>query len=98
MRGDGEQPRKVVGELGDLFRSPVWSADGKQIAFLRGVYHPGEYGVEPQIEILDVTTNVRKVVMSHARFGPALAWIERPSGLCAGRNSHPARTIPTPGR
>ena len=74
MRADGEQPRKVVGELGDLFRSPVWSADGKQIAFLRGVYHPGEYGVEPQIEILDVTTNVRKVVMSHARFGPALAW------------------------
>ena len=74
MSADGEQPRKVVGELGDLFRSPVWSADGKQIAFLRGVYHPGEYGVEPQIEILDVTTNVRKVVMSHARFGPALAW------------------------
>ena len=74
MRADGEQSRKLGGELGDLFRSPVWSADGKQIAFLRGVYHPGEYGVEPQIEILDVASNVRKVVMSHARFGPALAW------------------------
>jgi Tol biopolymer transport system component/DNA-binding winged helix-turn-helix (wHTH) protein len=74
MRADGEQARKLAGQLGDLFRSPVWSADGKQIAFLRGVYHPGEYGVEPQIEILDVASNERKVVMSHARFGPALAW------------------------
>jgi len=74
MRADGDQPRKLAGELGDLFRSPVWSVDGKQIAFLRGVYHPAEYGVEPQIEILDLASNVRKVVMSHARFGPALAW------------------------
>jgi Tol biopolymer transport system component/DNA-binding winged helix-turn-helix (wHTH) protein len=74
MRADGEQPRKLAGQLGDLFRSPVWSTDGKQVAFLRGVYHPGEYGVEPQIEILDVASNFRKVVMSQAWFGPALAW------------------------
>jgi Tol biopolymer transport system component/DNA-binding winged helix-turn-helix (wHTH) protein len=75
MRADGQQARKVAGELGDLFRSPVWSANGKQIAFLRGVYHPGQYGVVPQIEILDIASNERKVVMSQARFGPALAWI-----------------------
>jgi Tol biopolymer transport system component/DNA-binding winged helix-turn-helix (wHTH) protein len=74
MRADGEQSRKVAGEVGDLFRSPVWSADSKQIAFLRGVYRHGEYGVEPQIEILDVTSGERKVVMSQVRFGPALAW------------------------
>jgi Tol biopolymer transport system component/DNA-binding winged helix-turn-helix (wHTH) protein len=74
MHANGEQSRKVAGDLGDLFRSPVWSTDGKQVAFLRGVYHPGEYGVVPQIEILDVASNVRKVVLSQARFGPALAW------------------------
>jgi Tol biopolymer transport system component len=76
MRADGEQSRKLAGQLGDLFRSPVWSTDGKQIAFLRGVYHPGEccYGVVPQIEILDVASNLRKVVLSQVRFGPALAW------------------------
>jgi len=74
MRADGDQSRKIAGELGDLFRSPVWSADGKQIAFLRGVYHHEEYGVEPQIEILDVASLERRVFMSRARFGPALAW------------------------
>jgi Tol biopolymer transport system component/DNA-binding winged helix-turn-helix (wHTH) protein len=74
MRADGQQSRKLAGQLGDLFRSPIWSADGKQIAFLRGVYHPGEYGVEPQIEILDLVSNQRNVVMSDARFGPTLAW------------------------
>ena len=74
MRADGEQSRKIAGEIGELFRSPVWSADGKQIAFLRGIYRHGEYGVEPQIEILDVASGERKVVMSQARLGPALAW------------------------
>jgi len=74
MGSDGQQPRKIAGDLGDLFRSPVWSGDGMHIAFLRGVYRPGQYGVQPQIEILDVASNERKVVKDGARFGPALAW------------------------
>ncbi len=74
MSADGQQSRKIAGEIGDLFRSPVWSADGKEIGFLRGVYHPGEYGVVPQIEILDLRTNERTVVLSHARLGGAMAW------------------------
>ncbi len=82
MGADGEQPRKLAGELGDLFRSPVWSRDGKRIAFLRGVYHPGNYGVQPQIEILDLASNQRRVVMSHARLGPALAWTEIAWCMC----------------
>jgi len=76
MRADGQQSHKIAGELGDLFRSPAWSTDGKQIAFLRGVYRPGTYGVQAQIEILDPATSHRLVVPILGRLGPALAWIE----------------------
>ena len=75
MRSDGEQPRRLAGDPGDLFRSPVWSADGKQIAFLRGVYRPGTMDIAPQIEILDLPSGVRKVVLAAPRLGPALAWV-----------------------
>ena len=75
MGADGEQPRKLAGQTGDLFRSPAWSQDGKRIAFLRGVYRAGTYGIQPQIEILDLATSQRWVVSSEARLGPALAWV-----------------------
>jgi Tol biopolymer transport system component/DNA-binding winged helix-turn-helix (wHTH) protein len=71
MRADGQQPRQIAGELGDLFRSPVWSADGKRVAFLRAAYR----GADPQIEILDLANNQHTVVLTNTRLGPALAWL-----------------------
>src|SRR4051812_16320298 len=72
MRADGEQSRKLAGELGDLFRSPVWSAMARKSRFCEACITPGEYGVESQIEILDVARGERKVVLSQAQLGPAL--------------------------
>lgn len=75
MSSDGAQPRKIAGDLGDLFRSPAWSPDGKQIVYLRGVYQPGTLDIAPQIEIFDLTSNQRKLVLAQPRLGPAVAWI-----------------------
>jgi len=75
MGADGEHPRKLAGQTGDLFRSPVWSQDGDRVAFVRGVYRAGTYGIQPQIEILDLASNQRWTVSSEARLGPALAWV-----------------------
>jgi Tol biopolymer transport system component/DNA-binding winged helix-turn-helix (wHTH) protein len=75
MGSDGEHPRKLAGQTGDLFRSPVWSQDGDRVAFVRGVYRAGTYGIQPQIEILDLASNQRWTVSSEARLGPALAWV-----------------------
>ena len=87
MGSDGQQPRKIAGDLGDLFRSPVWSGDGMHIAFLRGVYRPGQYGVQPQIEILDVASNERKVGEGRSTLwtGTGMDW--RSPRLCAGRSA-----------
>ena len=76
MHADGGQERKLAGEVGDLFRSLVWSRDGKRIAFLRAGYSSGTLGVQPQIEILDITNNQRTVVLAQSPLGPAMAWVD----------------------
>ena len=61
-----------------LFPFARMVCDGKQVAFVRGVYHPGTLDVEPQLEILDLASNERRVVLK-TRLGPAwpglaIAW------------------------
>jgi Tol biopolymer transport system component/DNA-binding winged helix-turn-helix (wHTH) protein len=53
MAADGEQPRKLGGEDGDLVGALAWSPDGTKIAYLRGrlAY---SYGVSGAIEFVDV--------------------------------------------
>jgi Tol biopolymer transport system component/DNA-binding winged helix-turn-helix (wHTH) protein len=75
MHSDGGQPRKIAGEVGDLFRSPIWSPAGKQIVYLRGMYQPGSLDIAPQIEIFDLASNQRRVVLAQAGLGPAVAWV-----------------------
>ena len=50
---DGTQPRKLVGEEGDLFGSVTWSPDGNRIAYTRAHFDYG-YGAKGAIEICDL--------------------------------------------
>jgi Tol biopolymer transport system component/DNA-binding winged helix-turn-helix (wHTH) protein len=50
---DGTQPRKLVGEEGDLFGSVTWSPTGKMIAYTKAHFDYG-YGAKGAIEILDL--------------------------------------------
>jgi len=49
---DGTQPRKLVGDEGDLFGAVTWSPDGRKIAFTRTRFEY-RYGARGSIEILD---------------------------------------------
>jgi Tol biopolymer transport system component/DNA-binding winged helix-turn-helix (wHTH) protein len=50
---DGTQPRKLIGDEGDLFGAVTWSPDGKKIAYTRARFEYG-YGSKGGIEILNV--------------------------------------------
>ena len=55
MAADGSQPRKLVGEDGDVFGSMAWSPDAAQLAYTRGKYSYIS-GVQGMIQMVDVQT------------------------------------------
>jgi Tol biopolymer transport system component/DNA-binding winged helix-turn-helix (wHTH) protein len=78
MQADGTNPRKLLGGRQDIFGSPVWSPNGKQIAYVRGKYRPGTFGFQGQIEIYQLdsgrTTGWTKVVTASPLLTAALVW------------------------
>jgi Tol biopolymer transport system component/DNA-binding winged helix-turn-helix (wHTH) protein len=50
---DGTQPRKLIGDEGDLFGAVTWSPDGRKIAYTRTRFEYG-YGARGSIEILNL--------------------------------------------
>jgi len=52
MAANAEQPRKLVGEDGDVFGALAWSADGARIAYTRGRVSYS-FGVKGAIEFVD---------------------------------------------
>ena len=53
MDADGAQPRRLVGEAGDVFGALAWSPDGSRIAYTRGRFSY-DYGVKGMIEVLEL--------------------------------------------
>jgi Tol biopolymer transport system component/DNA-binding winged helix-turn-helix (wHTH) protein len=73
-RSDGEQPHKLMGSGEDVFGPPVWSPDGKHLAFMRGRFASGMPFIRCQLETLNVATGEINTQLSMAGLRPTIAW------------------------
>jgi Tol biopolymer transport system component len=77
---NGEQPRKLLGQEGDLFGAMAWSPNGRKIAYTRARFEYG-FGEKAAIEVLDINgqhasaavLNVTSVLSLAGLNGP-LSW------------------------
>ena len=74
MQADGQQPRKILGQLGDNFESVVWSPDSRHIAFVRTVFMHGWLESEASLGICDPVSTNTKYILSSSRLRGAVAW------------------------
>jgi Tol biopolymer transport system component/DNA-binding winged helix-turn-helix (wHTH) protein len=73
-RASGEGPHKLIGGGDDVFGPPVWSPDGKRLAYMRGKFATGIPWIRCQLEILNVASGERHVLLSSVGLGPTIAW------------------------
>jgi Tol biopolymer transport system component len=64
----------VVGDSEDVFGPPVWSPDGKHLAFMRGKFTAGMPFIRCQLEIVNVKTGETATLLSTAGLRPTIAW------------------------
>ncbi len=74
MSADGEHPRKVFGDPGDMFGSVAWSPDGRLLAFVRFNYHSGYKEAQASLWIVKPGGGLLSSILSDPRLGEALAW------------------------
>jgi Tol biopolymer transport system component/DNA-binding winged helix-turn-helix (wHTH) protein len=74
MRADGSDQRKLMSFPEGGFGSPVWSPDGRWIAYLR--FKPGPYTEEDWIELFNLEQGTKKVVLSDSHLSVwGLTWL-----------------------
>lgn len=66
--------REVLGKAGEIFGQLVWSPDGSRFAFTRYVYRPGYLDGDVSLGICDPATNRVDFVLSTRRLGETVAW------------------------
>jgi DNA-binding winged helix-turn-helix (wHTH) protein/Tol biopolymer transport system component len=80
IQADGTSPRKLLEDAQAPFGPPVWSPDGRLIAFAQcryreSKYHGGWMSDKSQIEILNVGTGRAEAVFTDDDLSAALAWL-----------------------
>jgi hypothetical protein len=74
MRANGADQRKLVSFPEGGFGSPVWSPDGRRIAYVR--FKSGPYTEEGWIELFNLEQSTKKVVLSDPHLsGWGLIWL-----------------------
>jgi Tol biopolymer transport system component len=74
VRSDGEEPRKLIGGGDDVFSPPVWSPDGKHLAYMRGKFSAGMPWIRRQLETLNIATGDTNILVATMGLGPTIAW------------------------
>jgi Tol biopolymer transport system component/DNA-binding winged helix-turn-helix (wHTH) protein len=74
MSADGDHPRKVFGETGDMFGSVAWSPDSQRLAFVRHSYKSGFKMSQSSLWIVDPDTGLANPILTDFQLGEALAW------------------------
>jgi len=69
----GEEKKLVSAPEGELISSPVWSPDGRAIAYLKERYET--YTVVGSIELLNLEHGKEKAVLTDARLDLGLRWL-----------------------
>jgi eukaryotic-like serine/threonine-protein kinase len=75
MRADGTDQRKIisVSEEGTAFASPVWSPDGRWIAYQKFRY--GAFSIRAEVELFNLEHGTRSVVISEPRLNFGFKWL-----------------------
>jgi serine/threonine protein kinase len=76
MRADGTDQRRIIAPTTDgaMLASPVWSPDGRWIAYVRFRYGP--YGNEAGIELFNLEHGTTTAVMAEPRLDWPLKWMQ----------------------
>ena len=73
-KSNGEAPHKVTEGSEDVFGPPVWSPDGKHLAYMRGKFTAGMPFIRCQLETLDLKTGNTATLLSTLGLRPMIAW------------------------
>ena len=75
MRADGSDQHKIISVSADgaIFSSPVWSPDGRSIAYDK--FRFGAYKNEAWIEVFNLDTKTSSVVLTQPRLEWGLEWL-----------------------